>query len=66
MNGKDMHRVVGTVTAGKATRESLAALHREQQATPPGTASDVLRAERAAAEQREMRLFPTAPGRTPA
>lgn len=64
MNGNDMHRIVGNVTVGKATRESLAALHRQQQATPPGTASELLRAGRAAAEQRETRLFPTAPRRT--
>ena len=47
MNGSDMHRVVGRWTAGKAVRESFAELHRHQQATPPGTAEEMLRHRRA-------------------
>ncbi|MCO6419731.1 hypothetical protein JYK14_26720 [Siccirubricoccus sp. KC 17139] len=40
MDGKDIHRSIGRQVEGKATRESLAALHRQQQAVPPGTALD--------------------------
>ncbi|WP_149539723.1 hypothetical protein [Siccirubricoccus phaeus] len=40
MDGKDLARNLGQRIEGKATRESLAALHRQQQAVPPGTALD--------------------------
>ena len=47
MDGSDMHRVVGRWMAGRTIRESLAELHRHQQATPPGTAEELLRHRRA-------------------
>ncbi|MBL6078699.1 hypothetical protein JMJ56_11830 [Belnapia sp. T18] len=62
MNGKDMHRIVGRWTAGKPIRDSLAELHRQQQATPPATAVELHRRRRAEAAG----LGPQAsqPGRT--
>jgi len=51
MNGKDMHRIVGRWTDGKATRDSLAELHRQQQATPPRTAEELHRRRRAEAAE---------------
>jgi hypothetical protein len=52
MNGNDMHRVVRRQAEGKPTRESLAVLHRRQQATPPATAEEMLRLRRAEAALR--------------
>ena len=51
MNGKDMHRIVGRWMAGKPTRDSLAELHRQQQATPPATAAELHRRRRAEAAE---------------
>jgi hypothetical protein len=59
MNGHDMHRVVGRRMAVKPLRDSLAALHRRPQATPPATAGELLRLRRAeAAMQPEPRPRP--------
>lgn len=49
MDGSDMHRVVSHRMAGKPARDSLAALHRRPQATPPATAGELLRLRRAEA-----------------